>query len=516
MAFKRKLLRRPAKRPSPVDVICVINAVSPQQWLAGHVAHLAPYTLDLLRKRPLHIIFDMYALIFSIVVGLFCVDAHARNIALLLGGSGDPKGQPYTLFDHSVVMSIDYFQKKQYELTTLHDGDRQRSNEDVSRALKGMPLKSLTQNNIETAISQIEDMQLGPNDQVVVVIQTHGNPQKADEKTHCVSIESPQCWSVDRLKTLQKKLGGKAKLAIIDMSCFSGATLALADENTCVITASNKHEMALAADVSDFWMNIREHLKHTDSDMSLQTLFDTHKVRRHRYQYGQKMETELTISGFQISTQTNRLLNAFEDSSQGLTSLSFDPTRIKDPINDLCRSLDTLSKMKDLIELPIRALHANALTDFRYLDQTVKELNPKIQRLNDLINMPIKFQGKDTGMTTGDLAELRKMGGWSKVADTLTKAIQEAYSKKLEAPEKLAALSEFSRYLTSVPDSDWPPETNPYSDREVQRLTKEIKGSPLKTATEKAMRSRNLLLEAGYKKARETQSETSACSRFVL
>jgi hypothetical protein len=83
----------------------------------------------------------------------------------------------------------------------------------------------------------------------LIYIDSHGATKKPAEETHQISLgKSPlqnyeslgsDAVSLDQLKTLSRIANEKGiKLGILDLSCHSGNTLALKNENTCIISSA--------------------------------------------------------------------------------------------------------------------------------------------------------------------------------------------------------------------------------------------------------------------------------------
>ncbi len=101
---------------------------------------------------------------------------------------------------------------------------------------------------------------LRANDQVLIQISSHGQPPNPGECGHEVEIGNSIYHTRD-LKDLRDKLtAANVKVAIMDLSCYSGASSCLADENTCVISAANSGSPAFLNDTSSlgarFWESV--------------------------------------------------------------------------------------------------------------------------------------------------------------------------------------------------------------------------------------------------------------------
>jgi hypothetical protein len=99
-------------------------------------------------------------------------------------------------------------------------------------------------------------------DKLLINLYSHGATKDPGEKTHKIaagagtmtnadSVSGVTTVSVDELKSLATLAKSKGvKLGIIDLSCHSGNSLALADENTCVISATGPNHYSGAGPLS--------------------------------------------------------------------------------------------------------------------------------------------------------------------------------------------------------------------------------------------------------------------------
>lgn len=103
--------------------------------------------------------------------------------------------------------------------------------------------------------AKLESGEMKPGDQFMIYVDSHGAEKQDEFKTHSIAtsatsgmanlntLEGAQLVDLDQLEVLRDLARAKGvKMAIIDGSCHSGNTLALADDNTCVISATGpKH-----------------------------------------------------------------------------------------------------------------------------------------------------------------------------------------------------------------------------------------------------------------------------------
>lgn len=170
-----------------------------------------------------------------------------HKYALVLGGGGDPPG-PSTIFDPDLKKLGGVLSGAGYQTSVLFDGGHSES-ENIARSVdpKAEPFTlDATKNKLNKMIHAIDhEMQSG--DQLMVVVDTHGlEPKGFDDGVdpltappHYVDAAGSQSFSMEQLAALKKHAKAKGvRLAILDMSCYSGSSLKLADGNTCVVTAT--------------------------------------------------------------------------------------------------------------------------------------------------------------------------------------------------------------------------------------------------------------------------------------
>lgn len=183
---------------------------------------------------------------------IFIAHANAANYFLAIGGGGEPKKES-TNFDSM----IEGLGKKSRELTNwkrevVFNGGH-RITESIIEKGFGSKGKPFSKNNYLETIDKykrmIQNGEIKPGEKLLVFIGTHGAQQEGKEITHKISTTdatitnyehfSDDSASLDDVKKLSDlALERGIKLGIIDISCHSGATLSLANKNTCVITAA--------------------------------------------------------------------------------------------------------------------------------------------------------------------------------------------------------------------------------------------------------------------------------------
>lgn len=157
-------------------------------------------------------------------------------------GGGAELAKPQNSFDTPTISLLKSLKGSPHLFSAVYNGGHPTS-EKMSKALIGKNLPVINKRNFDLSLDQIEKELIQPNyTQLVVIINTHGEPAKTGELTHQVlGQDNQEKIKLDRLLALKEKAKkAGVKLALIDMSCHSGLLHRLADENTCTITGSDK------------------------------------------------------------------------------------------------------------------------------------------------------------------------------------------------------------------------------------------------------------------------------------
>lgn len=175
------------------------------------------------------------------------------NHMLLIGGGGEPVGKT-TIFDKEVSNVGDYLKASgKWSVGTSFNGGHEDTEKIVAAKISATN-PSFSANQYETMIadyvSKIRNGTIKPGDQLLVQVSSHGAMNSSGEKSHRVStagsvatdlqnLAGSGVVSLDKLQDLINIAASKnVKLALVDLSCHSGNTLALANPNTCIISSS--------------------------------------------------------------------------------------------------------------------------------------------------------------------------------------------------------------------------------------------------------------------------------------
>ncbi len=200
----------------------------------------------------------------------FILFAQTLHMAVL-GGSGEPHktwdGRPNetTIFDAGLER-MGQFHRSHPSIRTevLFNGGHSQTEELARRGFGGsrpFTAQSFYQ-IIEEYKRKLNAGEIKNGENILINLYSHGATRDAGESSHKIAAGSGPLTnyddmagtttvSVDALKSLRDLAKSKGvKIGIVDLSCHSGNTLALADENTCVISATGPNHYSGAGSMS--------------------------------------------------------------------------------------------------------------------------------------------------------------------------------------------------------------------------------------------------------------------------
>lgn len=197
----------------------------------------------------------MIALLFL----LFTPTGFAKNYITLMGGGGEPQ-RDHTIFDHEVQNVTRYISSNNWDTKVAYNGGHKNTEKILAPLKSKSKVEHFTSHAydkiIDDYVTGIKSGKITKNDQLILYISSHGAGAKKGEKTHSISttggrvkdfntLAGSSQVSLDRLQELATLANQRGiKLGIIDMSCHSGSSLALANNNTCVITSTGPNHFA--------------------------------------------------------------------------------------------------------------------------------------------------------------------------------------------------------------------------------------------------------------------------------
>ncbi len=209
----------------------------------------------------------------NLIILLLPLTLFAQTLHMaVLGGSGEPHkkwdGSPNetTIFD-SGLEKMGQFNRSHPNIKSeiMFNGGHAHTEEIARQGFGSSAPFSANgyMQMINSYMAKLRNGQIKNGDKILINIYSHGATRDQGEKTHKIAagagvmnntdtVSGVTTVSVDNLKALSDLAKAKGvKLGIVDLSCHSGNTLALADENTCVISATGIEGLVHISEMSE-------------------------------------------------------------------------------------------------------------------------------------------------------------------------------------------------------------------------------------------------------------------------
>lgn len=200
---------------------------------------------------------------------LLTFNALATDHLIYMGAGGEGK-KDSTIFDPSIQNMANYVAKSpELKISVALNGGHSKTEKIIESSFlnavsKTSFLASDYKRLIDSYKSKLEKNEITSGDQLLIYIDSHGAENTGPSKSHTIATSEGAPTNLDSLtgsttvdldeliilKDLAKSKG--VKLAILDMSCHSGNTQNLADENTCVISATGPKHYGYASFSTNF------------------------------------------------------------------------------------------------------------------------------------------------------------------------------------------------------------------------------------------------------------------------
>jgi hypothetical protein len=178
---------------------------------------------------------------------LFVQILMAKNVALFWGGGGEPASRETTIFDSDFRAFVPGLIAKGWQVRPLFGRGHTKTEELVKLNIENYKNREFTSENVIEEIQKLR-AEISSLSRVLLIVSSHGLPPVEDLKAHQVMATDPrqqQTVDLNLVSDLQQALEKqKVPFAIIDLGCYSGATLDFATDNTCVISSSSSQEFS--------------------------------------------------------------------------------------------------------------------------------------------------------------------------------------------------------------------------------------------------------------------------------
>ncbi len=186
--------------------------------------------------------------LFALFFLLLSFEAWTADYLMYLGAGGEPDTSDGTMFDKTIGKIGTYVKSNPgIKVDIAFNGGHYLTEQLIEETFPEVESKShFLESDYKRLIAsyklKLEKNEIKSGDQFMIFIDSHGAPKSNKYKTHSVATSSGQGAStvdIDQLEVLKNLAFNKGvKMAIIDNSCHSGNTLALADDNTCIISST--------------------------------------------------------------------------------------------------------------------------------------------------------------------------------------------------------------------------------------------------------------------------------------
>jgi len=196
---------------------------------------------------------------FNLFVFIFFIGASAfagTNYLYSFGGAGDAPLEENIFADEFIGLN-QFAKKNQWQTTTLFDGDQPDAQLKVSKAIQDPNLKSFTGGAFQIQLENIATKKFNPGDKVLLIIDTHG-AQISSENGHYIACQGNGICDTGDLKAIIDRLQTQGvQVALMDFSCYSGQSLKMANNKTCVISTASNDDVGSIDTTDNFIKNMK-------------------------------------------------------------------------------------------------------------------------------------------------------------------------------------------------------------------------------------------------------------------
>lgn len=214
---------------------------------------------------------------------------------VVLGGGGDEGRE--TIFDSAYETLMTNATLTPWNKVSVFNGGHSKTNWMIENTAK-VKNKTATTSQLNSTINElttsIQKGSLKKGDQLFLTIASHGLAHSDNSTTHSVATNDGE-FNLDSLKKLRDLAEIKGiKLAIYDASCYSGESLKLGSNKTCVVTSAGENvgynitanefakRIRPGANLEEIFLDIRDNLPNIPSTPQISSpagkkAFDTTK-----------------------------------------------------------------------------------------------------------------------------------------------------------------------------------------------------------------------------------------------
>ncbi len=163
-----------------------------------------------------------------------------KKRAVLVGGTGEEFAKE-NVFTKDFAKFRGNLEKRGWNVEVNFDGPKFR-----------LPNANLATNeNIKASLANVETSSHA-GDEVLLFFHGHGQKKSGGQKTHNFITEDQNGFDMDALQDTAARLTAKGvKVAVVDLSCYSGNTQALDLPSACVLTLGSKDYVTVCSDADN-------------------------------------------------------------------------------------------------------------------------------------------------------------------------------------------------------------------------------------------------------------------------
>ena len=173
--------------------------------------------------------------------------ANAKKIAVIFAGGGEKErvlSGKFNIFQDTTFLAASRLKANGWEVDLFYGSDLDKKF-NLSVKASGVLSRANIEQWISKTVNRVKRGEISANDQILIHINTHGHAPFGSKLGHAISLgEEYLSFDLERLIPLFTILEkNEIKTAIVDNSCYSGATLDFANENVCVISKSTSYQV---------------------------------------------------------------------------------------------------------------------------------------------------------------------------------------------------------------------------------------------------------------------------------
>ena len=407
------------------------------------------------------------------ILSSFAQERRPQNHYALIGGGGEPHREATTIFDHEVEGVGTFMNRSRgaWQSRAAFNGGHSGTEAMVDRLFGESP--NFSPDSYEAMLNhykeQLSSGRIGRGDQLMIQIASHGAFRRPGEKSHSISAgggmvdattgRGSELVNLDKLQEIIDLANTNGvKLAILDTSCHSGSTLALANSKTCVISSSGPnhfasgHYIGFGARFSRELRrgrNLEEVFQRTISQPAMRTGYGFNIPPVYGFPMissaaGERIQNEIypLLTPYLYNSERNAALDKFDPYLRN--SVQDDPT-CQEPIanfQNLVRQIQALGETTNRLQVqPLLTALQNYENLQRQLREGLAALNaPDLSQTEEFCRPKPPAYGPGNLCQSVKLSDLMLMG-FSEVLNSLTNQVT-----TLTGPSRDYALAQIALY----------------------------------------------------------------------